>query len=258
MHSVAAPALRGGGGAVTVGVRDEVARSVHPPTVGLVAQFVVLTVLVVGADMGFVGWLAGSVYALATWTLLSQALDRSGIGRWGPADSVTLARATLVGGAAALVADSFVAPVALPILVGAAAAALVLDAVDGQVARRTGTTSRLGARFDMETDAFLVLVLSVFVAGSLGWWVLAIGLPRYAFGAAAQAWPWLRGSLPERRSRKSVAAAQGTVLVVASAAVVPVPVMVAVVVSTLALLGWSFARDIAWLWRYRPRGARVP
>ncbi|MFD8079956.1 CDP-alcohol phosphatidyltransferase family protein [Streptomyces sp. NPDC059718] len=36
--------------------------------------------------------------------------------------------------------------------------ALLVDAVDGRVARRTGTTSPLGARFDMETDAFLIRV----------------------------------------------------------------------------------------------------
>ena len=51
-------------------------------------------------------------------------------------------------------------------LVVLAAVALVLDGVDGQVARRTGTVSALGARFDMEVDAFLMLVLSVYVASS--------------------------------------------------------------------------------------------
>ena len=49
-----------------------------------------------------------------------------------------------------------------------ATVALLLDAVDGQVARRTNTVSALGARFDMETDAFLVLVLSVYVAPIVG------------------------------------------------------------------------------------------
>ena len=62
--------------------------------------------------------------------------------------------------------------------------ALVLDWVDGQVARRTGTVTAFGARFDMEVDAFLILVLSVYVAGSFGPWVLAIGLARYALLAA--------------------------------------------------------------------------
>ena len=46
--------------------------------------------------------------------------------------------------------------------------ALLLDAVDGGVARRTGTVSGFGARFDMEVDAFLILVLSGYVAGRLG------------------------------------------------------------------------------------------
>ena len=72
-------------------------------------------------------------------------------------------------------------------LVGLAVVALVLDGVDGWVARRTGTVSALGARFDMEVDAFLILVLSVYVAGSVGPWVLAIGAARYAFWAAGAA-----------------------------------------------------------------------
>ena len=70
--------------------------------------------------------------------------------------------------------------------------ALALDAVDGWVARRTGTVSALGARFDMEVDAFLILVLSGYVAPTLGGWVLAIGLMRYAFVAAGWVLPWLR------------------------------------------------------------------
>ena len=76
---------------------------------------------------------------------------------------------------------------------------LVLDAVDGYVARRTATVSAFGARFDMETDAFLILVLSACVAGQWGWWVLVLGLARYLFVAAGWALPWLRGT-PDRKS----------------------------------------------------------
>ena len=55
---------------------------------------------------------------------------------------MTLARATLAVGIAALIADSFerAAPVAL--LISLAAVALALDAVDGWVARRTRTEGR--------------------------------------------------------------------------------------------------------------------
>ena len=67
----------------------------------------------------------------------------------------------------------------MTLLVSLATVALVLDAVDGWVARRTRTTGMFGARFDAEVDAFLILVLSVYVARSVGAWVLAIGVARY-------------------------------------------------------------------------------
>ena len=57
------------------------------------------------------------------------------------------------------------------LLVSLASVALALDLVDGQVARRTGTTSALGAQMDGEVDSFLILVLSVYVARSSGAWV---------------------------------------------------------------------------------------
>ena len=96
---------------------------------------------------------------------------------------------------AALIADSFGGPISVPTLVSLSAVALVLDAVDGWVARRTGTVSSLGARFDMEVDAFLILVLSVYVARLTGdWWVLTIGAARYVFVAVGRLQPWLRGS----------------------------------------------------------------
>ena len=41
-----------------------------------------------------------------------------------------------------------------------ASVALILDGVDGKVARRTRNASAFGARFDMEVDAFLILVFS--------------------------------------------------------------------------------------------------
>ena len=56
--------------------------------------------------------------------------------RLGPADWVTLARATLAVGVAALTADSFDQPAPVTMLVTLAALALALDAVDGWVARR--------------------------------------------------------------------------------------------------------------------------
>ena len=58
----------------------------------------------------------------------------------------------------------------------------VLDGIDGWLARRTGMASDFGARFDMETDAALIMVLALLAwqFGKAGVWVLASGLLRYA------------------------------------------------------------------------------
>jgi phosphatidylglycerophosphate synthase len=217
------------------------------PAVWAGGQLLLLAALWSTVGLGTLGALAGLVYACVTWVLLTQAMRRSDTDSLGPADRVTLARQLLIGGVTALVADR---ADAIPTIVALAAVALVLDCVDGLVARRTGTASPLGARFDMEVDAFLILVLSVHVAWSLGPWVLAIGAARYLFVAASWGLDWLRGDLPPSIARKAVAAAQGITLVVAASGVVP---YTAVLVGlALVTLGWSFGRDILWLWRDAP------
>ena len=137
---------------------------------------------------------------------------------------MTLVRASLAVGVAGLVADSFAHRAPVTLLVSISALALALDLVDGWVARWTRTTATLGAWFDGEVDAFLILVLSVYVARSAGVWVLAIGAARYAFLAAGWPLPWMRARLPPRYWRKVVAAMQGIVLTTAAAAVLPLRV----------------------------------
>src|SRR5262249_29682284 len=133
-----------------------------------------------------------------------------------PADWVTLTRAVLTAGVAGLVAASFGRPVSITALVTLSAVALALDAVDGQVARRTGTATPLGGRFDGEVDAFLILLLCITVSRSYGSWVLVIGAARYTLLLAGWLMPWLAAPLPPRFWRKVVAAVQGVVLTVAA------------------------------------------
>jgi len=201
------------------------------------------------------GWVVGLVCAAVTTTAVLRGLSRYDHAL-GPADLVTLTRAMLACAVAALVADAFVEPPAVTVLVGISVVALALDAVDGWVARWTGTASAFGARFDGEADAFLMLVLSVYVARSFGIWVLAIGLARYVFGAAGWVLPWMAAQLPPRYWRKVVAATQGVVLVVAASGVAPAPVSYAALVFALALLVESFGRDVLWLWRRRRPATR--
>lgn len=229
------------------------------PVIGLTAQILLLVALAGTSGLGAQGWAVGIGYAVVLCVTLNRGLHRAGADVLGPADRVTLARATLVGAVAALVADSFARHVPVATLVTLAAVALALDAVDGKVARHTGTVSALGARFDMEVDAFLLLVLSVYVAHPVGGWVLAIGGMRYAYVAAAWVLPWLRGALPYRYWRKVVAAAQGVVLAVTAADLLPYAVEVTALAGALALLVESFGRDVVYLWRNRTRvGVVIP
>jgi phosphatidylglycerophosphate synthase len=197
------------------------------------------------------GWTTGLAYLVASGALLARGLRRARTSSFGWATAATATRSTLVGLVTALVATSFTAPVAVSLLAGIAAVALALDAVDGWLARRTHGESELGARFDMEVDAFLLLALSAYVAQSLGWWVLVIGMLRYAFVAAGWALPWMRRTLPPRYWRKVVTAVTGVALVAAASGLLPFAGDLAVTLLALALLLESFGRDVLWLAAHR-------
>lgn len=221
------------------------------PTVpsGLAGGYAMLVSLLVAlgttVGLGAAGWGVGLGCGLVT----AGAVARAAAGALGPADLVTGIRAAIACAVAGLVADSFFRPAAVAVLVALTVAALVLDAVDGWVARRTRTASMFGARFDGEVDAFLILVLSVYVAAAVDPWVLAIGVARYAFAVAGWRLSWLRGQLPPRHWRKVVAATQGVVLTVAAASVAPAWLTYTALAVALALLTESFGRDVLWLWR---------
>ena len=108
----------------------------------------------------------------------------------------------------------------------------------------------------METDASLILCLSVYVGAELGWWVLLIGAARYLFGAAAAIAPWMRRPLPYRLWRKCAAASLGVALTIAASGVLAEPADVLLMVAALAVAVESFGRDTVWL--YRRRNQRLP
>lgn len=200
-------------------------------------------------------WKAAALFA----ALIAAALPFVGLHpfpRLGPANRVTVIRAMLTALTAGLIGEAPTPRVAAAAIVATAMIA-VLDGVDGWLARRTRMASAFGARFDMETDALLVMVMSalVWTHGKAGIWILACGLIRYAFVAAGWLLPWMAGPLAPARRAKTVAMVSLAGLSVALAPFVPPPVSRIVAVATLALLVWSFAVDVRRLWQqgvYKP------
>ncbi|MCK0149451.1 CDP-alcohol phosphatidyltransferase family protein [Marivita sp. S6314] len=131
--------------------------------------------------------------------------------------------------------------------------ALGLDGVDGWLARREGYVSDFGARFDMEVDSLLALVLAAhaYLAGSVGPIVLILGLPRYIFFILHAPLPWLAGDLPPRFSRKLVCVMQISVLIFAILPPAPPGLVTVAVIGVTVALIWSFWLDVRYLWRHR-------
>lgn len=174
--------------------------------------------------------------------------------RFGYANLVTAIRAGLVSLIAATILSSSAFTEHKTNLIvwsifGATVLALSLDGVDGYLARRFRQQSRLGARFDMEVDAFLILMLSVgcAVLGKAGAWIILIGLMRYGFILAQGLLPALRRELYPSLRRKIICVVQVAVLCFVILPGIETPVSDFLSGISLALLIYSFAVDTLWL-----------
>lgn len=178
--------------------------------------------------------------------------------RFGFANLVTSLRAGIVSlvGATVLFSHSF-GQVHFDSLiwwtVAAVLFALALDGVDGYLARRYRQQSELGARFDMEVDALLILILAIgaTVLNKAGAWVVLIGLMRYAFVMAQWFVPKLRAELLPSLRRKAVCVVQVAVLCLVLVPQVVPPVSALLAAIALAALVYSFGADVVQLLRRR-------
>jgi phosphatidylglycerophosphate synthase len=211
--------------------------------------------LMQGADWGFrhVGAALSGYLVLAAGVALAATWHLRGTD-FGVANQITLLRSglvCLVGGALLAGGHAPSASWSLAALIGVA---LGLDALDGWLARRLGLASPFGARFDLEVDALLILILAVLAwqTGRVGAWVLAIGGMRYGFAALGMVLPLLRRPLPPSRRRKTVCAMLGVLLLICL--LPPTPAWLAGYAGFLALAAQlaSFGIDIVWL--ARPAG----
>ena len=178
--------------------------------------------------------------------------------RFGPANGVTLLRAGIAALAAGLIGRPDAPPGLAWTVAVLAGVALALDGVDGWLARRGGWQSPFGARFDMEVDAFFILVLAVLTwqAGKAGAWVLLSGALRYGFVALSYPLSWLRRPLPPRKRRQTLCVIQTVVLALCQIPWLTPPGTTALAAIALGLLLWSFWVDVIWLARHARSPAR--
>jgi phosphatidylglycerophosphate synthase len=210
------------------------------------------------------GFIAGAMlpYAVGALLVTSQVGRHHPHATFGAANLVTLLRlvlTSLVAGFAveiqltqAVPSDAILWSVFLVSLV-----TVSLDGVDGMLARRRGTSSAFGFRFDMETDAFLILMLAVavFAVNKAGAWVLLSGLLRYLFVFAGWVWPALAAPLPPSMRRKVICVVQSLGLILPLAPVIDPPIGALIAFAALLLLLYSFAVDTLWSLR---NGAAQP
>lgn len=227
------------------------------------SQQVALTLLLLAGSAGLLARtfdLPGSVIvqALAAFIGLLLALSRflsqhQPFTRFGPANAVTLLRAGIAALCAGLLGLSALPPNLGWLLAGLALVALLLDGIDGWLARRSGMQSPFGARFDMEVDAFFILILAALVwrFDKAGVWVLLSGALRYLFVGLGCGLAWLNRPLPPRRRRQTVCVIQTAILALCLTPPLIPPLSTALAGGALGLLIGSFSVDSLWLWRLR-------
>ena len=230
-----------------------------PLRASVVTSKLIGLVMVIALATAARAWLpVGDRYALKAALLFAAVMGLS-IGflqqhhpfaRFGAANQITTLRAMLVALVAGLVGE----PQRPAIAVAAVAASLgvvLLDGVDGRLARQQQIASPFGARFDMEIDALLILALSVLAwrHDKAGAWVVASGLMRYAFVAAGAAASWLRAALEPSRRRQTICVIQIAALTLVMLPAIQPPLSTLLAAAALAALSYSFSIDTVWLWR---------
>lgn len=172
---------------------------------------------------------------------------------FGLANRITLGRTAFTTILASLipVAHALNTPVWLWTIAIGATLTLCLDGLDGYVARSSGLSSEFGARFDMETDAFLGLVITLFIwqSGKVGLWVLGLGVLRYLFVIASFWLAPLRADLYPSLRRKTICVIQVGALCLMLCPWLSAFQASIVGMLALACLVYSFSVDVRWLFQ---------
>ncbi len=129
--------------------------------------------------------------------------------------------------------------------------ALILDGLDGFITRKYNHESRFGEIIDQESDNFLMLVLSIslYFNREIGIYVFLIPVYRYIFIYSMRKYNWLKLELPISQFRKFACVATTLLMIVAQDIYFSLENSIFLVILSLFIITFSFAKDIIWLYR---------
>lgn len=220
----------------------------HPDAQALALQrWAFVNALAVGAGLALtIQSVAATPLLLAgggalVWLIVQFRGAWTPVGRFGAANGLTVFRSALT-----LALPSVFAAVGGFAVIAAGIGLLLLDLLDGRIARQRGEASAFGEYLDKETDALMVLVLCVllYLSGRLGAWILLPGALRYLFVVIT-----FLGKPQIAKERRQRLARFAYVLTVAALliAFLPLPAFyVPLAIAATVFLTLSFARSF-WL-----------
>lgn len=166
----------------------------------------------------------------------------------GPANWITVSRFIIIA-----YVLTFFEVLPLPILVSLLSIAVLMDVLDGYIARRTNTQSDFGALFDMEVDSFYVLAMGLYFhfTTDFGLWLLIPGSIRYIYDIVRIVIVDEKFE-PKRQSLAVFLAGFNFVLLIA-ALLLPSDLSLLVLLISLMVVCASFSRSFFDLFKYALR-----
>ena len=226
------------------GLRQETHRTLGFGFVGLLLAFPLLAELIEANLLHIaISVLVYAAIAVAIVMFLPLHLPQS---RFGPANRISLLRGLIIAVLAGFAWNTPASPDVEWVVFILASCALVLDGVDGTVARRSGMASELGARLDRELDGLLTLVLCcvIYLSGRVEAFVLIAGMMHYAFLVARKLNLMSATSLPPSFRRQAAGVLSSVLLVVCCAPSMGASVDMGLALTVIVLLTTSFSCDI--------------
>ena len=128
---------------------------------------------------------------------------------------------------------------------------LVMDGLDGFIARKYNLVSKFGEIIDQESDNFLMLVISIslYLNKDVGLYVFLIPLYRYTFLVSMKKYDWLQRTLPSSQFRKIACVLTIALMIMSQDVYFNYENTLFLVILSLFIITFSFSKDIIWLYR---------